>query len=152
MKEKTRNGKRWTEARYRSFITSALRGAFRRWAVKFDVLKASFTSVKTNRQTGRKAQHYRCSKCAKDFPQKQVQVDHIVPIGRDLSWDEFIEKLFCERDNLQVLCKTCHKEKTKSENKIYQLDISAGDYDQRFSNCFCAGANSSAHFESDFEK
>lgn len=59
-----------------------------------------------------------CNACKLDFPQKEVEVDHIKEIGREKSWDEFIEGLFCEQDNLQVLCKPCHKEKTlKEKNK-----------------------------------
>ena len=113
--KKTRNAGRWTEARYRSFITSALRSAFRRWPPKFDVLKDACTGVKTNEASGRQAKHYRCAKCEKDFPQKQVQVDHKDPIGTCKTWDKFIARLFCEGTNLQVLCKTCHKAKTKGE-------------------------------------
>jgi 5-methylcytosine-specific restriction endonuclease McrA len=45
-------------------------------------------------------------------------VDHIHPAGSlncaaDLPG--FVERLFCEQDNLQVLCESCHDEKTKIE-------------------------------------
>lgn len=114
---RTRNGKRWTEARYRSFITSALRSASRRWPPKYEAIKEAYTDTKTNKVTGRQARHYKCAGCGKDYPQSGVQVDHITPIGKDLDWNEFIERLFCEADNLQVLCKTCHKLKTKEERE-----------------------------------
>ena len=110
-----RNNGRWTEGRYKSFITSALRGAFRRWPPKFDVLKDAYTGTKTNAASGRQAKHYKCAKCGNDFPQKQVQVDHREPIGNCRNWTTFIARLFCEGDNLQVLCKPCHKTKTKGE-------------------------------------
>lgn len=117
MKEKTRNGNNWTEGRYRSFVTSALRSASRRWPPKYECIRDAYISTKINKKTGRKAKHYRCSLCKEGFPQTGVQVDHIVPIGKDTDWNTFIEALFCEKDNLQVLCKSCHKEKTKNENK-----------------------------------
>lgn len=117
MNEKVRNGSRWTEARFKGFITSALRNAFRRWQPKSDVLGDAFTRVKKNKASGRQAKHYRCAKCRRDFPQKQVQVDHKEPIGTFQSWDVFVEKLFCEKENLQVLCKPCHNKKTKKERK-----------------------------------
>jgi 5-methylcytosine-specific restriction endonuclease McrA len=48
-------------------------------------------------------------------------VDHIVPIGKQpRSWSEYNEylaKTFCSADNLQVLCKSCHSAKSKSEGK-----------------------------------
>ncbi len=62
--------------------------------------------------------HYKCAVCAVDFPMKLVQVDHIKPIvgvNGLTTWDKFIERLYCEAKNLQVLCKACHKIKTKKE-------------------------------------
>jgi len=64
------------------------------------------------------AQHYRCAKCRKEFPASAVSVDHIQPVvGKVgfISWDLFIENLFCEKENLQTLCTTCHKKKTLAE-------------------------------------
>jgi len=50
-----------------------------------------------------------------------VQVDHIIPVIDPATgfttWDAFIERLFCDRDNLQVLCTSCHDIKTKEEIK-----------------------------------
>lgn len=74
------------------------------------------TEKKINPKTGRLAQHYTCAVCSQDFTSKDVQVDHRVPIGNDLTWDEFISRLFCEKENLQCLCIPCHKEKTLKEN------------------------------------
>lgn len=51
-----------------------------------------------------------------------MQVDHkdpIVPtdtLSKDMSWDVIIGRVFCSADNLQVLCSTCHKIKSKDEN------------------------------------
>lgn len=50
----------------------------------------------------------------------KVAVDHkeaLVPTcGRVLSWDEYLFRLFCGPEDLQVLCSVCHKEKTRAEN------------------------------------
>ena len=115
--EKTRNNKRWTEARFRGFVTSALRGSFRRWPPKWDVLANACTGVKKNKSTGRQAKHYTCAICKKEFVAKGVQIDHINPIGATDSWDAFIEALFCEAENLQVACKSCHQQKSRKETK-----------------------------------
>lgn len=116
-KRKVYNNGLWTEGRFNSFITSALRSASRRWPPKYTVLNEAKTEKKTNSKTGRIAQHFVCASCLVDYPAKEVQVDHITPIGYDKSWDEFINGLFCERENLQVLCKVCHAVKTKQERK-----------------------------------
>jgi 5-methylcytosine-specific restriction endonuclease McrA len=62
---------------------------------------------------------HECTECHGLFVAKDVTVDHIVPVvplgGHD-SWDEVIERLFCELDGLQVLCQPCHKVKTAEEN------------------------------------
>ena len=109
------NGK-WSDGRFKGFVTSALRSAMRRWPPKWDTLAKAFVGSKINKKTGRKAKHYKCSLCHKEFVAKGVQVDHKVPIGKCETWDEFISKLFCEQVNLQVLCVKCHRKKTKSDN------------------------------------
>ena len=114
---KTRNSGQWTESRYVSFITSILRQGSRRWPPKFEVLKEAFAGVQLNKKSKRMGKHYLCASCQKEFPSAQVQVDHITPIGSTDSWDGFIAALFCEKDNLQVLCIPCHAEKTQQEKE-----------------------------------
>lgn len=103
--------------RFNSFVTSILRSGSRRWGPKYSTLNDAKTEKKINPKSGRLAQHFRCNKCKKEFTAKDIQIDHITPIGYDKSWDEFIEALFCERENLQALCTSCHLEKSKSERK-----------------------------------
>lgn len=108
----------WTDGRIRSFITSTIRSGFRRWPEKYEALNKAKVGKKKNQQTGRLAEHYRCASCKKHYTAKDVQVDHIdpvVPLTGFTTWDSFIERLFCTAKELQVLCKTCHKNKTKEE-------------------------------------
>jgi len=43
-------------------------------------------------------------------------VDHIIPVAANATtWDDYINNLFCDSDNLQVLCIGCHKKKTVKE-------------------------------------
>lgn len=114
-KDKPRNNGQWTEARYESFIRSTLRSGSRRWPPKWEVLKDAFSRTGVNPKTKRTAKLYLCAQCKEENSSKDVQVDHVEPIGPTKTWDEFIERLFCEKDNLQVLCKPCHKKKTKEE-------------------------------------
>ena len=116
---KKRNGGEWTDARFRSFVTSALRAASRRWPPKYKALKEAFVGRKTNKKTGKLAMHYKCAKCKKHFVAADVQVDHVLPVVDPkvgfVSWDDFINRIFCEIENLQVMCKPCHKVKTEEE-------------------------------------
>lgn len=116
------NGGNWTEGRYRAFITSTLRAGARRWPPKYETLNEAKTEKKVNVKTGKMAQHYRCAACQQEFTQKDMEVDHIKPVVDPIdgfkSWDEFIDRLFCEKENLQALCSTCHKSKSKQEKEI----------------------------------
>ena len=119
MVDKKRNGGEWTDARFRSFVTSALRAASRRWPPKYKALKEAFVGRKENKKTGKLAMHYKCAKCKKQFVAADVQVDHVLPVVDPkvgfVSWDDFINRIFCEIENLQVMCKPCHKVKTELE-------------------------------------
>lgn len=115
--EKTRNGGKWTEAAFAAFIRGGLRSLTMRWGPKYDVLKEAFRGRSINDATGRMCMKYECAKCEEVFPAKEVQVDHIEPIGVFTNWTDCINRMFCEADNLQVLCKPCHVIKTNKESK-----------------------------------
>jgi len=109
----------WSEGRLKAFITSTLRGGMRRYPPKWEVLKEACVGKEINSKTKRLAFHYKCAKCKKKFPAKEVQVDHKLPVVDPVigfvSWDVFIERLFCLKKNLQVLCTGCHEKKTAKE-------------------------------------
>lgn len=111
----------WTPARKKAFIVSVLRSGTRRWPPKYETLNDAKTTKKINPKTKRLAQHYRCAACLKEFTATSIEVDHIRPVVNPAkgftSWDDFIDGLFCDKSNLQVLCKPCHKIKTKKENE-----------------------------------
>lgn len=112
-------GNTWTKARYFAFIRSALRRAWQKYPVKWQVLGAS-ASPNDGRFDSRTKKMYQCNVCKNWFKAKDVQVDHIKPAGtlkeyKDLP--EFVSTLFCEEDNLQVICKECHDAKTKEERE-----------------------------------
>lgn len=96
-----------------------LRQGTRRYPPKYETLNDAKTAKKINPKTKRLAQHYACAKCKKDFPQKEVQVDHKKPVVDPrqgfVDWNTFIERLFCGKQNLQVLCTSCHEKKSAKE-------------------------------------
>ena len=117
--DKTRNGGEWSESRYQSFIKSALRTASVRWPPRYSVLNDAFVGKRINPRSGRVAKFYRCNSCENEYVGADVQVNHIipvVPITGFTSWDDIIERLFCEKSGLEVLCIPCHKNVTKEEN------------------------------------
>jgi len=113
--------KEWSPARKKAFIVSVLRSGTRRWPPKYETLNNAKTTKKINKKSGRLAQHYRCNSCNGEFTSTNVEVDHIRPVvdvkTGFTSWDDFIINLYCDVDNLQVLCKPCHKKKTLKEKK-----------------------------------
>ena len=62
----------------------------------------------------------KCCKCLESFKECEIQVDHIEPVVEPsvgfIDFDYYMLRLFCDVSNLQVLCKPCHKGKTKNEN------------------------------------
>jgi 5-methylcytosine-specific restriction endonuclease McrA len=113
-----RNAGTMTESGFWTYIRSALRQKSRFWKPITECkLKAKRAYKGPNK---RQKFEYQCNKCKKWFPEKQINVDHIVPTGSLKSAQDlprFVETLFCETDNLQVLCEKCHDAKTKSEKK-----------------------------------
>lgn len=117
---KTRNGGQWTEAKYRAFIKGGLRSVSVRWPPRYQCLNEAKRGKKINLATGRLAEHYECNRCHKLFPAKEVEVNHIVPVvpvTGFTTWDETIERMFCEQSGLETVCKPCHKGITKQENE-----------------------------------
>jgi hypothetical protein len=118
------NGGNWTQARFNSFIKSALRAASTRWPPKFEVKKAARVDRGLYTCAGYKRKPHRVTASIKINGKRRDNaiVDHIDPIIDPskgfISWDSVIERMFCEADGLQVLCHECHKQKTQDEKEI----------------------------------
>ena len=113
---KTRNAGTMSESAFWSFIRSALRQKSRWWK--------PITQCKLNAKRPYKGPlkrqkfEYQCNHCKEWFPEKKINIDHIIPAGSLNCADDlgpFVERLFCEVDNLQCLCEKCHDVKTKLE-------------------------------------
>src|SRR5690606_3299464 len=101
---KTRCGGTWTEAKFRSFIRGNLRRTTQKWKPISDCLKEARVARGL----------YLCAGCKQEVPNtikidgkrvKNVHVDHINPIIDPavgwVSYDELINRMFCEKENLQ---------------------------------------------------
>lgn len=122
-KERPHNAGEWTAARYRAFITSALRQGSQRWPPKHKALKRAWRS----------RGQYECESCGTVGPKtlppesgkkrrrNNAVVDHIepiVPVTGFTTWDDFIKRLYCEAEDLQILCYKCNKHKCSEENEL----------------------------------
>lgn len=114
--EKTRNAGTMTESSFWGFIRSSLRQKSRWWKPITECKIAAKKAYKGENK--RQKFEYHCNSCKGWFPEKNINVDHIIPAGSLRSGADllgFIERLFCEVENLQVLCESCHTTKTQSE-------------------------------------
>ena len=65
-----------------------------------------------------------CSKCGEVVKRYTTDLDHIspvVPLDRhteDMDPHELLDRIWCAPDNLEILCKRCHDEKSARERKL----------------------------------
>jgi len=115
---KTRNAGTMSESAFWSFIRSGLRQKSRWWK---PITQCKLEAKRPYKGTNKRQKfEYQCNECKNWYQEKLINVDHIVPAGslncaNDLP--AFVERLFCETDNLQVLCEACHNVKTQNERK-----------------------------------
>jgi len=118
---RTRNNETMTEAAFWSWIRSALRQKSRWWKPIAEAKRLARRAYKGPNK--RRKWEFKCAECLQYYPDKEINVDHIVPAGTLKHYNDlpgFVEKLFCEVEGLQVLCETCHNKKTQKERKNKQ--------------------------------
>ena len=115
---RTRGGNTMTEAEFWSFIRSALRQKSRWWP---PITQAKLKARRPSKSKDKRLKYeYQCAICKKWFPEKQTHIDHIIPAGSLLAYEDlpgFVERLFCESDGLRVLCKPCHHKVTQEQKR-----------------------------------
>ncbi len=112
----------------KSYLIRAIRDSFKRSRLYKQVKKLARVEKPKLKKDGTPAKRpevfYRCKMCSKLHKDKDVHVDHRDPVTslytstNDLTIEGYISRVYCNLHNLQVLCKPCHAEKTKTENKI----------------------------------
>jgi 5-methylcytosine-specific restriction endonuclease McrA len=111
---KSRAGGRLTEAQRWTKIRTALRKAWLYYPSRQVIKERERVIV-----VGEKHRfEYPCANCGGLFKDREVDVDHIIPAGSlQTDANSYLERLFCEPEELQILCKPCHKAKTKRERE-----------------------------------
>ena len=110
-------------AKERGLLKGAIRRIFSRSDLRRSVIENAI--VKGYHDPKRKAVKFwvKCTACGKMEAKSNVQVDHHIPVIptdrslEEMTWDEVIERQWCEASNLKICCKPCHQAKTKIENK-----------------------------------
>lgn len=81
------------------------------------------------------AVQYQCGTCGQWTKSTAVAVDHIAPVidvqTGFVDWNQFVARLFCGPENLQVICDPCHNAKTQAE-RIERLSIQYAEELYRF--------------------
>jgi len=125
----------WTAAYFRGLVRGALRRIYFRWPGRQVALKRMRVEVPGTTSKGKPTKRpgvwYKCESCgalgkaqvAKGNPKGQVRiwVDHkdpVVPLDRYPDWNEYVNRLFCDVDNFEVLCDDCHHMKSQAERQI----------------------------------
>jgi len=124
-----RNNNTWSEARFNQFIDGLLRGGLRKWGPTYLCIAAATVSYGI----------VKCAKCSQEINKyikvggkrrTNIDVDHIQPVcppetGRlrkdgsgKIDWNLTVDRMYVEVDKLNVLCKPCHKVKTREENRL----------------------------------
>lgn len=108
-----------------SALISALKRTFSRSPTVIELLRANRVESEWLKKDGTRAKNnhvfYKCAICGGMFNSNKIQVDHIQPViptsipSRHMDFNMIIDRLFCDRTNLQILCKKDHKEKSIKE-------------------------------------
>lgn len=110
-------------------IYSALRRNFRTYPAYSETLKEAKREyfIKSKKGKPLRRVKFLCCECLKEVSQKEIRVDHVDPVvpieGIPLQnnglpdFNTYIDRLYCNKSNLQCICKSCHDLKSKQENK-----------------------------------
>lgn len=111
-------------AKDRNAIIGAIRRVFSRSDVRREVLESVKVVMHYDVAHPRVKHWSRCPLCKKTAPRYLFAVDHIdpvVPVNSSqiqMSWDDIVNRIFCDKSNLQPICKKCHRIKTAHERKL----------------------------------
>lgn len=101
------------------YVINVLRRGTLKWNGRTNALRRArkrFRDGKLKNGNVKWKYHWNCAKCGKWFrDESDMEVDHIMEVGPykgDLH--DYAERMYCDEDNLQVLCIRCHKAKTTS--------------------------------------
>ena len=122
---------KWTEARFKAFLKSALRSASQRWPPAIEAMTSTRRPYRGSDK--RTKWEYPCNHCGGWFKSKDIRKDHIIPVGgfssNFSSWPadlgEIAARLFCKKEGYQLLCSPCHNKLTQKQRESGELSTKA---------------------------
>lgn len=95
-----------------TWVKAKLRNASIQWPAKTE----AFRRVRIERGL------YKCQECNTVMERRKLQADHREPVvAIEKGWtnfDDYINRLFCDVEGYNILCETCHENKTTLENSL----------------------------------
>lgn len=111
---RTRGAGKYTESSFWNMIRVALRDKSRYWPP----IALCRRKARVKILEGKKWKYfYRCNKCRELFSIENIEVHHTLGVGKlscAVDLPNFVERLFCEENLLECICKKCHKEITEN--------------------------------------
>lgn len=97
-------------------LSTFIKGLLRRGTFHWKARTEAMTNARVERGK------YECAECHDLFGPKEVALDHTFPVVDPkvgfTTWDDYINRLFCEAEGFQVLCHPCHDAKTLIEDSM----------------------------------
>ncbi len=103
---------------------SRIIGEIRRQWFRSPHYKACLNRIVSDKVGVRGGARVDCVVCGVDIPKNKASVnhlEHVIPLdknNRDLTLDEIAERMWCDIEDTEIMCKECHKKQSKKENLI----------------------------------
>jgi len=108
----------------RNLIKGAIRRVFSRSELRQEVIKRCIDKDHIDLTRPRVKTWCKCELCGTYIAKSSMVVDHISPVipldssMEEMTWEQMIDRLWCDISNLQGICEQEHALKTKLENKL----------------------------------
>lgn len=117
-------------AKERGLLKGAIRRVFSRSELRREVLEAGVVAHSDPKRKRVKT-WVKCAECGGLDAKSNVQVDHLQPVVpvtttlEAMTWDELVDRIWCDKKNLQILCEVCHNVKSVKENAVRRANRKA---------------------------
>lgn len=107
----------------RNLLKGAIRRVFSRSELRRRALDAALVKDYSDPSRKRVTRWGRCAACNKLEPLYLLEIDHtepLIPLDsslEEMTWDEVVNRAWCDQRLLQAICKPCHKLKNSGEMK-----------------------------------